>query len=160
IGMTREELAENLGTIAKSGTREFLARLEESKKQDVGLIGQFGVGFYSAYLVASHVEVVSRAAGTREAQRGSADGKESVTIEPATREVHGTSIILHLRADEKPFLEGWKIRELVRKYSDYLPHPVELEEKTSESAKAERINQGKALWQRAASEVSEAQAEE
>ncbi len=166
IGMTAEELATNLGTIARSGSREFLQKLQSANanKSDVNLIGQFGVGFYSAYLVADRVDVVSRAANAEHANRWSSDAKEGFTIEPAEREAVGTSVIMHVKPEHEEFLESWRLRELVRRYSDYLSYPIELEverEENGQKTKAfEAINQGKALWQRAPSEVTKEQYEE
>ena len=166
IGMTREELAQNLGTIAKSGTRELLEKVREAGQKDApALIGQFGVGFYSAFLVAERVDVISRAAGSDEAWKWSSDAQGTFTIEPATRDVCGTSVVLHLGSDHLDLLRTWKLEELVRKYSDYLQWPIELKlerEKADDSSPAEwrRVNRGTPLWQRAASEVTAEQYEE
>jgi molecular chaperone HtpG len=168
VGMSREELAANLGTIAKSGTRELAEALKASsqqasseQKKDLALIGQFGVGFYSAFLVAQRVEVISRAAGSTEAWRWESDAKSSFTLEPATRDVAGTSVVLHLEGEALELLRTWKLEELVRKYSDFLQWPIEIrlereKEKESEGALPEyrRINRGTALWQRPTTEVT------
>jgi molecular chaperone HtpG len=154
IGMTQEQLQKELGTVAHSGTRAFLEQLEEAKKKDVSLIGQFGVGFYSAYLVADRVDVVSRAAGTRDAHRWSSEGRDTFTIEPARRVTQGTDIVLHLKDDAKEYLDEFSLRHLVRKYSDFLDHPIDL---TDEKKEPETLNEGKALWQRRPSEVTEEQ---
>lgn len=164
VGMSHDELKQNLGTVAHSGSRAFLQALEESKKGDVKLIGQFGVGFYSAYLVADRVEVVSRAAGSSEAWRWVSTGEDAYTLEPAERPVHGTEITLHLREGQKEFASEWRVRELVTRYSDYLSHPIKLlserwdkspEEGQTPERKFEyqQVNRGTALWQRSASEV-------
>ncbi|MBM4364012.1 MAG: molecular chaperone HtpG, partial [Deltaproteobacteria bacterium] len=150
VGMTAEQLERELGTVAHSGTRAFLERLGDGPKPDVSLIGQFGVGFYSAYLVSTRVEVVSRAAGTDQAHRWVSDGVESFTIEPAERAAPGTTIVLHLRDDAKDFVDAFRLRSLVKRYSDYLDYPIELEV----DGKSDRVNQGKALWQRRPSEVT------
>ncbi|HVU04654.1 MAG TPA: molecular chaperone HtpG [Polyangiaceae bacterium] len=162
IGMDAEALARELGTIAHSGTRAFIEKLEEAKKKDANLIGQFGVGFYSGYLVADRVEVVSRAAGSEAANRWTSDGAETFTIEPAERETQGTSVILHLKADADPsLLSGYRIRQLVRRYSDFLDHPIRLVEKDEDGKeKSDVLNQGKALWQRKPSDVTKEQYEE
>lgn len=165
IGMTREELTQNLGTIARSGTREFLKQLEqarEAQNSKMQLIGQFGVGFYSAYLVADRVEVTSRKAGSNEAQRWSSDGKEGFTIEPAERESQGTTLVLHLKEDQSEFLEQYRIRSLIERYSDYVGHPIELAKKDPKSGetKFERINRANALWQRNPKEVTPEQYQE
>lgn len=167
IGMTEAELIENLGTVARSGSQAFLAKLEQSAKKDVSIIGQFGVGFYSAYLVADHVEVVSRAAGSDKAFRWKSDGKDTFVTEPAERAKRGTSIELHLKSDQKDLLDPWKLRDLVRRYSDYIAYPIELEttvetpEKDGEPAKTEtkreQINKAAALWQRPKAEVTDDQ---
>jgi molecular chaperone HtpG len=152
IGMTEAELVENLGTVAKSGSHAFLEKLEENAKKDVSIIGQFGVGFYSAYLVAEKVEVISRAAGTDAAWRWSSTGRESFTVEPAERATRGTEVRLTLKDEHKELLEKWRISELVRRYSDYVAYPIELETET--------LNQGRALWQRPKAEITDAQYEE
>lgn len=171
IGMTENELVENLGTVAKSGSAAFLEKLEETAKKDVSIIGQFGVGFYSGYLVASKVEVVSRAAGTDKAWRWCSTGQDSFTVEPAERPTRGTEVRLHLKEEHKDLLKSWRIRELVQRYSDYVAYPIELETPPPEPKEAqeseekkgpqrETINQGRALWQRPKSEITDAQYEE
>lgn len=165
IGMTREELVENLGTIAKSGTRELAQKLKEAKGSGaLSLIGQFGVGFYSAFLVADQVEVVSRAAGSEEANRWISDGKGSFSVEPAEREVHGTSVVLHLGPEQKEYLDPVRLRGLVGQYSDYLSWPIELKTSKKEGDSYvegfEKINEGSALWQRPKSEITEEKAHE
>ncbi len=162
VGMTKEELKANLGTIARSGTREFLARLEAAQRGDVSQIGQFGVGFYSAFLVAGQVEVTSRAAGTREAWRWSSRGEGGFRIEPATRVEQGTSITLHLDDAHLEYLRSWELERLVREYSDYLSWPIELEKEREKSDEPvfERVNQGTALWQRSPKEVTREQYDE
>jgi molecular chaperone HtpG len=155
IGMTEAELVENLGTVARSGSAAFLEKLEAARK-DVSIIGQFGVGFYSSYLVADRVEVISRAAGTDKAWKWSSSGKETFEVEPAERTTRGTEIRLYLRDDQKDLLEAWRVRELVRRYSDYVAYPIELAGKE----KPETINQGRALWQRPKNEITDAQYEE
>src|SRR5689334_22215422 len=157
IGMSAEQLARELGTVAHSGTRAFLDKVAEAKKGDVNLIGQFGVGFYSAYLVADRVEVVSRAAGEEQAHRWTSDGAETFTIEPAERASQGTSVTLHLKKDVE-YLDGFRLRQLVRRYSDFLDYPIELvTREENKEDKVEVLNQGKALWQRRASEITEEQ---
>jgi molecular chaperone HtpG len=172
VGMSKDELQKNLGTIAKSGTREFLARLEAAQKSDVSQIGQFGVGFYSSFLVADRVEVVSRAAGTEDAWRWSSDGEGTFRLEPATRAEQGTSVVLHLKSEHVGYLEGWELERLVREYSDYLSWPIELKseprEKDTEPPAADaepepayrRVNKGTALWQRSPKDVTKEQYEE
>jgi molecular chaperone HtpG len=164
IGMTEAELAENLGTIAHSGSRAFLEQLAKQgsdKDKGVTLIGQFGVGFYSAYLVADRVDVISRAAGSEQAFRWTSDGKESFSIVPAERAQRGTSVVLHLRADQEEFLEEWRLRELVVRYSDFVAHPIKLKvarkSDGEEKTELETINKASALWQRSKSEITDEQ---
>jgi molecular chaperone HtpG len=159
VGMTHDELTENLGTIARSGSRAFLEALAQKGQRDVQLIGQFGVGFYSAWLVADHVDVVSRAAGRDDAWRWSSDAKETYTLEADTRASRGTDIVLHLRDDQKEFLEDWRLRELVTKYSDYVSHPIQLGTKKEGATELsfETLNRANAIWQRPKSEVTEEQ---
>ncbi|WP_434382831.1 molecular chaperone HtpG [Melittangium boletus] len=169
IGMTHDELVKNLGTIAHSGSREFLDLLAQRGQKDANLIGQFGVGFYSAYLVADQVSVVSRAAGKDgQAWRWVSEAKGSFTVEPAERATRGTSITLHLKEDQKDFLSEWRLRELVTQYSDYVSHPIQLQVRktTGEGAEAttetqlETVNKASALWQRAKSEITDEQYQE
>lgn len=168
VGMTHDELIEHLGTIASSGSKKFLESLKaKGGKPDLTLIGQFGVGFYASWLVADRVSVVSRAAGHEEAWRWSSNAKDGFDLEPATRETRGTSVILHLKDDQKDFLQGWQLRDLVQKYSDFVGHPIEMaaekeEPKEGEEPKAEEpsfeaINQARALWQRPRSEITDEQ---
>lgn len=162
VGMTREELVKDLGTIARSGSKAFLEQLAE-KAKDVQLIGQFGVGFYSAYLVADRVEVVSRAAGTNAAHRWSSDAKGTFTVEPAERATRGTQVVLHFKADQKELLEEWRLREMIRRYSDYVSHPIKLqvserdEKGEAKGTKLEVVNAASALWQRPKSQITEEQ---
>ncbi len=166
VGMSEADLIENLGTVARSGSQTFLAKLEESAKKDVSIIGQFGVGFYSAYLVADRVEVISRAAGSDRAFRWSSDGKDRFTVADDARETRGTAIELHLKEDQKQLLDPWALRDLVRRYSDYIAYPIELEttevegEDKKPETKRERINKGAALWQRPKNEITDEQYEE
>ena len=163
IGMSAEELARNLGTIAWSGSREFLDRLEQAQKKDnLELIGQFGVGFYSAYLVAERVDVVSRAAGSSEANRWSSDGKEGFSIEPAERAERGTAVVLHLKEDARQYLDAAALRRLVERYSDYLSHPIEVGERPAAGGEPDYkvVNRASALWQRSPKEIEKQQYEE
>jgi len=171
IGMSAEELAKNLGTIAWSGSRDFLAKLREgvqAGQQGMDLIGQFGVGFYSSYLVADRVEVVSRAAGASEASRWHSDGKQRFTIEPAERAERGTSVVLHLKPDARELLEPMRLRRLITRYSDYIGHPIELaEQRQVEEGGVKRqrevfeaVNKASALWQRPSKDIEPAQYEE
>ncbi|MBX3225180.1 MAG: molecular chaperone HtpG [Labilithrix sp.] len=174
IGMTEAELVENLGTVARSGSAAFIEKLEAGAKKDVSIIGQFGVGFYSAYLVADRVEVVSRAAGTDKAWKWTSSGRDTFEVEPADRATRGTEVRLFLKDEHAEMLEAWRLRDLVRRYSDYVAYPIELEaspadqDAAGESAaaegaeppKRETINRGRALWQRPKSEITDEQYEE
>ena len=134
IGMSKDEVVQNIGTIARSGTREFFQSLSGDQAKDAKLIGQFGVGFYSAFMVADKVEVVSRRAGEVEAHRWSSDGKGEFTVASAERDHAGTDVILHLKKDEDEFLADYKIRDVVRRYSDHVPVPIELRAGADKSA--------------------------
>lgn len=168
VGMSREELVDNLGTIAKSGTRELAQKLKEAKESQAGalsLIGQFGVGFYSAFLVADRVEVISRPAGSStEAHKWISEGKGSFTVEPAERAEHGTSVVLHLGREHREFADPVRLRHLVERYSDYLSWPIELKTSRKEGdgyvEGFEKINEGSALWQRPRSEIDDEKAHE
>jgi len=179
VGMTRDELVKYLGTIAHSGTKAFLEKAKEKGAGAVQLIGEFGVGFYSSFLVADRVSVTSRGAGATEAWTWTSDAKGGFTVEPATRAVRGTAITLFVNDDQKEFLDEWRLKELIGKYSDYVSHPIELQvEKWEESkldlpdetedAKKERtktlawetVNKASALWQRPKAEITAEQYDE
>jgi len=152
IGMDRQELIDNLGTIARSGTRSFLARIKEAK-DGAGLIGQFGVGFYSAFMVADRIIVTSRRAGAPEAWTWSSSGGSGFEIAQADAEAspaRGTSIVLHLKADAAKYLEAFEIERIVRSYSDNIQFPIEL---VPEEGEARQINSASALWQRPKSDL-------
>ncbi|MCX6985418.1 MAG: molecular chaperone HtpG [Lentisphaerae bacterium] len=164
IGMTRNELIENIGTIAKSGTREYLSSLKKTESKNIPeLIGQFGVGFYSAFMVADKIEVITKRAGSDEkATIWISKGESSYTIDDADASEHGTSITLHLKPDCKTYLEEWKIREIVKKYSDFIEHPIKLvgiKKGKDESVSEEKpiIKSQKAIWLRPAGEITEEQ---
>lgn len=162
IGMGEEELKQSLGTIAWSGSREFLKKLEgqSAESKDLPqLIGQFGVGFYSAFLVAERVEVISRAAGTTQAYRWESTGEGGFSIDQAERDAVGTSIVLHLKAEASEYLDDYRLRQLVERYSDYLSYPIELP-KAGKDDEVETINRGTALWQRSPKEVTAEQYDE
>ena len=167
IGMSEAALAKDLGTVARSGTREFAQKLKEAQKSGAAdLIGQFGVGFYSGYLIADRIEVVSRAAGSNKAARWVSEGQDSFSIEPAERDEAGTSIILHLKEDQEEFAKPWKLRELIRRYSDFISYPIELEVETkaegeeAPTKKFERINEASAVWTRSEKDITQEQYEE
>ncbi len=167
IGLSREEAIEHLGTIAKSGTREFFSALTGDQAKDAHLIGQFGVGFYSSYIVADKVTVLSRRAGLEAAQavRWESSGEGDFTVEMVERAQRGTEVILHLREGEDEFLSSWKLREILRKYSDHITLPILMKkERWDEEQKAqvstdedETVNQASALWSRPKSEISDEQ---
>jgi molecular chaperone HtpG len=157
IGMTEAELVENLGTIAHSGSRAFLEKLAKEGGNKPDLIGQFGVGFYSAYLVADRVEVLSKAAGQAQAFRWSSAGEEGFTVEAAEREGRGTSVILYVRDEQKEFLQAWRLRELVQRWSDFVGHPIKLEKPDGE---LETVNKASALWVRGKSEIGQQEYDE
>jgi molecular chaperone HtpG len=155
IGMTRQELIENLGTIARSGTKSFLSRLSEAK-EGASLIGQFGVGFYAAFMVAERIVVTSRRAGTDEVWVWSSSGGSGFEIAPASAEdaariARGTEIVLHLKEDAKKYLETYEIERIVRDYSDNIQFPIEL---VAEEGEPRQINSASALWQRSKSELT------
>ena len=156
IGMTREDLAQNLGTIARSGTRAFSQTLENAKAEDrPSLIGQFGVGFYSAFMVADRVTVTSRRAGAEEAWTWASDGQGSYTLERAERSEPGTDIVLHLKADADEYLEPYRLDHLVRKWADFITVPIAI----VQDGRDEAANQGTALWRKPKSEVTPEQYE-
>lgn len=158
VGMNREQVVENLGTIARSGTKAFLEQLKSSDVQNrPELIGQFGVGFYSSFMVADRVMVVSRPAGTTEGVRWESDGQGEFSIETIEKDRRGTDVILHLRDDSKEFLSPWRIREIVKRYSDYIDHPivtdVEREKDGKTETAEETLNSRQAIWLRPKHEV-------
>ncbi|HWF97973.1 MAG TPA: molecular chaperone HtpG [Steroidobacteraceae bacterium] len=157
IGMTRDEATANLGTIARSGTAEFFRSLSGDQQKDSQLIGQFGVGFYSAFIVADRVEVLSRKAGLP-AENGvrwesAADGEFSV--ETSTRPQRGTTVKLHLKPEAKEFADPFRLRALIRRYSDHIAFPVRMRKEGEASLEWEAVNQAKALWTRARSEITD-----
>ena len=167
IGMTREDVIEHLGTIAKSGTATFLEQLSGDDKKDSQLIGQFGVGFYSSFIVADRVEVITRKAGTAEATHWESEGEAEFSVAPAEREQSGTTVILHLKDDATEFADDWRVRSVIKKYSDHISVPVMMpkaaapaseDDTESVSEKAlewEAVNEAKALWTRSRSDVSD-----
>ena len=171
IGMTREEVIEHLGTIAKSGTAAFLENLSGDEQKDSQLIGQFGVGFYSSFIVANRVEVLTRRAGTPvdQATRWESEGEAEFAVSPAEREAPGTTVILHLKDDADEFASEWRIRSVIKKYSDHISVPVMMQ-KPAEAAEAaeateapenpaeiewEAVNEAKALWTRSRTDISD-----
>jgi molecular chaperone HtpG len=166
IGMSRAEVIEHIGTIAKSGTREFFQALTGDQRRDATLIGQFGVGFYSAFIVADRVELTTRRAGRPEMGtpedpvRWSSDGRGQYTLEAAERPGRGTTVVLHLRDDDRDLLSGYRLRAIIAKYSDHISLPIVMPAETSaekdeQSAAPETVNQASALWTRPKSEISD-----
>jgi molecular chaperone HtpG len=159
IGMNEEEVIENLGTIARSGTEKFLASLSGDQKKDAQLIGQFGVGFYSAFIVADRVTVESRKAGTDASAgvRWESDGQGEFTVETIDRAEQGTAVILHLRKDAREFLDDFKLRQVVHQYSDHVAFPITLvtPAEGDEEEKTETLNSATALWQRPRQEITD-----
>ncbi|HET7267015.1 MAG TPA: molecular chaperone HtpG [Oleiagrimonas sp.] len=159
IGMNRDEIVANIGTIASSGTRRFLEAMSGDAKADANLIGQFGVGFYSAFVVADKVTVLSRHAGASadEGVKWESDGQGEYALSTVTRETRGTAVVLHLKEGEDEFLKGWQLRSLVNKYSDHVAFPIRLpEEKDGKrSGEWETVNDASALWRKPKSELSD-----
>jgi molecular chaperone HtpG len=170
IGMSRQEAIDHLGTIAKSGTREFFAQLTGDQQKDAQLIGQFGVGFYSSFIVADRVTVVTRRAGApaTDAVRWESDGGGEFTVEPAERAESGTDVTLHLREGEDDLLEGFRLKAIVSKYSDHISAPIRMRGEKWDKDKAEMVaadedetvNQANALWARAKSDITDEQYQE
>ncbi len=165
IGMNEEDLVSHLGTIARSGTKNFLSQLSGDAKKDSNLIGQFGVGFYSVFMVADSVEVISRKAGEEQAWKWTSDGKTGFAIEPAERAVAGTTVIIHFNDEGKQYANSWRLREIVKKYSNHIAFPIFLtydksewnaETKQSDKTRVtEQVNAASALWRRSKSELTD-----
>ena len=165
IGMNEEDLISNLGTIARSGTKNFLTQLSGDAKRDSNLIGQFGVGFYSVFMVADRVEVVSRKAGEDKAWRWTSDGSSGFEIEPAERSVAGTTVLIHFNEEGKQYANSWRLQEVVKKYSNHIAFPIfltydksdwnEAEKKSIKSRVTEQVNAASALWRRPKSELTD-----
>ncbi|MBU2711048.1 molecular chaperone HtpG [Zooshikella harenae] len=167
IGMTRQDMIDHLGTIANSGTAQFLESLTGDQKKDAHLIGQFGVGFYSAFIVADRVSVVSRHAGTEEATCWESAGEGDFTVEPAEKAGRGTKITLHLKSDCEEFADGFRLRNIIRKYSDHISLPIEMvkeatptgdeeeEKKADDVVEYETVNTATALWTRPRNEITD-----
>ncbi|MUI54133.1 molecular chaperone HtpG [Aliivibrio fischeri] len=168
IGMSREDVIEHLGTIAKSGTADFFSKLSEDQSKDSQLIGQFGVGFYSAFIVADAVTVRTRAAGSEKDQgvQWHSEGEGDYIIEDITKESRGTDIILHMREEGKEFLNEWRLKEVIGKYSDHIGIPVSIwtvekdEEGKDKESKWEQVNKAQALWTRSKSDIEDAEYQE
>jgi molecular chaperone HtpG len=159
IGMSREEVVSNIGTIARSGTKDFLQKLTGDQKKDAHLIGQFGVGFYSAFIVADKVTLTTRRAGAPkdEGVRWESDAQSGYSLETVTKASRGTEIVLHLKEEEWDLANDWRLRSIIRKYSDHIPLPVKMrkmDEEGKETAEWEVINKANALWRRPKSEIT------
>lgn len=165
IGMNEDDLVSNLGTIARSGTKNFLSQLSGDAKKDSNLIGQFGVGFYSVFMVADRAEVISRKAGEEKAWRWVSDGKTGFDIEPAERSAAGTTVIIHFNEEGKPYSNSWRLQEIVRKYSNHIAFPIfltydksewnEAEKKSIKTRTTEQVNAASALWRRPKNELTD-----
>jgi len=165
IGMNEADLMDHLGTIAKSGTKAFMENLTGDAKKDSNLIGQFGVGFYSVFMVAEHVDVISKKAGEEQAYMFSTDGSGEYEVKPVTKESHGTIVYIKLKEEEKEFLSKWRTQEVVKKYSNHIAYPIMLnyseeetigegdEKETKTVQKSEQINAATALWTLSKSEL-------
>jgi len=170
IGLSRDEAVANLGTIARSGTKEFFAKLTGDKQKDANLIGQFGVGFYSSFIVADKVSVLSRRAGAEatDAVLWESDGQGEFSITQVEKADRGTSVTLHLREGDDEFLSGWKLREVLRRYSDHISLPVQMLKEEWDAEKSaqvtttewETVNQASALWTRSKSDITDEQYKE
>lgn len=156
IGMSREEVIEHIGTIARSGTRSFIEHLTGDREKDAHLIGQFGVGFYSAFLVAERVVLTTRRAGLtpEHGVRWESKGDGSYTVETIEKPERGTEITLHLREDADEFLDPWRLRSIIRKYADHIPFPIRMK-KSGDAEEVETVNQASALWTRPKSELDD-----
>ncbi len=159
VGMNEEDLVEHLGTIAKSGTKLFLSQLSGDAKKDSSLIGQFGVGFYSAFMVAKKIEVISKKAGEDKAYKWISSGDGEYEIKEAKKETQGTEVVLYLKDDEEEFLEDWTIERIVKKYSNHIPFPIYLlkeeEKEGKKEKKFEQINKASALWRLNKNEITD-----
>ncbi|MGB3268862.1 MAG: molecular chaperone HtpG [Rhodanobacter sp.] len=159
IGMSRDEVVANIGTIASSGTRRFLEAMSGEQKADARLIGQFGVGFYSAFVVAEKVTVITRRADAPESEgvKWESDGKGEYSLEQVEQAERGTAVILHLKADEDEFLKGWQLKSLIRKYSDHVAFPIRMpvEKDGKPTDEFESINAASALWAKPKTQISD-----
>lgn len=158
IGMSRQEVVENIGTIARSGSKAFLEKMTGDQKADSNLIGQFGVGFYSVFMVASSVKLITKRAGTDDpAVQWESSGESDFTITEATKDSHGTEITIYLKEDEQTYAEHWQVQALIKKYSDFIAFPIYL---PNDKGQEEIVNQTKPLWRRSPSEITAEQYEE
>tara|TARA_Y100000591_G_scaffold330641_1_gene362228 strand:+ start:82 stop:1932 length:1851 start_codon:yes stop_codon:yes gene_type:complete len=154
IGMTKQELIDNLGTIARSGTSKFIEAMKNKKNSEISAIGQFGVGFYSSYMVSDKVDVLSKDAENNEINLWSSNGKESYSIESAKKEKRGTCITLNIKKDADEFLDSFRLRSIITKYSNYIPFPIYLKD-LDDKEKEEKINEGSPLWLKDKKDIKE-----
>jgi molecular chaperone HtpG len=165
IGMSRDEAVTNLGTIAKSGTKEFFGKLSGDQAKDANLIGQFGVGFYSGFIVADKITVITKRAGSEEAIKWESAGEGEFTVDPVEKAGRGSDVILHLREGEDDFLSSWKIKSIITKYSDHITLPIVMKKEEWDKDKNEyvsldedeTVNQATALWTRSKNDITEEQ---
>jgi len=155
IGMTEQELIDNLGTIARSGTSKFMEAMKNKKETDVSAIGQFGVGFYSSYMVADNVEVISKGAETEDSYLWKSNGKENYSIEKIDNKKRGTTIKLLIKKDADEFLDSFRLRSIITKYSNYIPFPIILDDLDNSKEKEEKINEGDPLWLKEKKDIKE-----
>lgn len=164
IGMSRDEVISNIGTIAKSGTKEFLSKLTGDQQKDSHLIGQFGVGFYSSFIVADKVTLTTRRAGAPAAEgvRWESDAQSGYSLETVDKATRGTEIVLHLKEEEKLLADGWRLRGIIRQYSDHIPLPVKMRkiEEGEASDEWETVNKANALWTRAKADIKDEEYQE
>ena len=166
IGMDRDDIINNIGTIARSGTKEFLTKLSGDEAKDAHLIGQFGVGFYSSFIIADEVTLISRKAGKKEGFKWQSKGDGEFTLESVVREERGTTVILHLKKDEDEFLDSWRLKEIIKKYSDHITLPIVMKKtdfKDGNSVKTkedEVINDASAIWTRNKKDIKAKEYEE
>ena len=155
IGMTEQELIDNLGTIARSGTSKFMEAMKNKKETDVSAIGQFGVGFYSSYMVADNVEVISKGAEAEDSYLWKSNGKENYSIEKIDNKKRGTTIKLLIKKDADEFLDSFRLRSIITKYSNYIPFPIILDDLDNSKEKEEKINEGDPLWLKEKKDIKE-----
>ena len=154
IGMTKQDLIDNLGTIARSGTSKFIEAMKNKKEGDISAIGQFGVGFYSSYMVSDNVDVLSRDAENDEINLWKSNGKENYSIEKAKKEKRGTCITLNIKKDADEFLDSFRLRSIITKYSNYIPFPIFLKD-LDDKEKEEKVNEGSPLWLKDKKDIKE-----
>ena len=154
IGMNKQELIDNLGTIARSGTSKFIEAMKNKKEGDISAIGQFGVGFYSSYMVSDKVEVLSKDAENSEVNLWTSNGKENYSIESSKKNKRGTCISLYIKKDADEFLDSFRLRSIITKYSNYIPFPIYLKD-LDDKEKEEKINEGSPLWLKDKKDIKE-----